>query len=318
MVSPFKRITKEYPNVSHLDSLSITILAEDTVLYESPFLGQHGISLYVETLRDGVVRKILVDVGQNPLALVNNMEELSIDLDDLDAVVLTHCHYDHTRGIAQLLAASSSSGIPVIAHPDIFRPHFVVDPEWRNIGMSEEDSAERIEASGGKLILTSDPMEIFPGLYVSGEVPRLNEVELPPTGLRTSRGGMAVPDRMDDDISLYALVEGGGMTVLTGCAHAGIINILDMGAALFPGESLCGIVGGLHLIEAEPERIEWTAKTLAERSPSWVGAGHCTGFGGQMALAATLEGKFFPLRTGISIHVDSDGMEMDSIVPILF
>lgn len=303
---------------SSLESLSITVLAEDSVLYETPFLGQHGISLYIETLREGEVHHVLMDVGQNPLALVNNMEELDIDLDELDAVVLTHCHYDHTRGIAQILEASSRSEIPVIAHPSIFRPHYVTEPEWRHIGMAEEDSAERIGAAGGKLVFTSDPMAVIPGLFVSGQVPRRNKIELPPKGLFTSQGGMAVPDRMEDDLSLYALLEGVGMVVLTGCSHAGIINILDFGAQLFPDYPLEGILGGLHLVEADPEVIRWTAEAIKEKDPGWIGAGHCTGFGGQMALAAVLQERFFPLRTGLTIHVDEDGMEMESLVDVRF
>ncbi|MDD4836438.1 MAG: hypothetical protein PHU72_04990 [Dethiosulfovibrio sp.] len=89
MVSDFEGSLIGNGSPVSLESLSITVLAEDTVLYETPFLGQHGISLYLETLRDGEVYHVLMDVGQNPLALVNNMEELEIDLDDLDAVVLT-------------------------------------------------------------------------------------------------------------------------------------------------------------------------------------------------------------------------------------
>lgn len=301
-----------------LESMSVTVLAEDSVLYETPFLGQHGLSLYIETLRKGQVRRILVDVGQNPLALVNNMEELEVDLDDLDFVVLTHCHYDHTGGVAQILGASSAPEIPVIAHPSVFRPHYVTDPEWRHIGMSQEDSEDRIKAAGGKMVFTSDPMAVVPGLYVSGQVPRRNDAELPPKGFFTSHGGMAVPDKMEDDLSVYGLVEGAGMVVLTGCAHAGIINILDWGAKLFPEWPLEGILGGLHLIESEPDVIRWTVESIKDKAPKWVGAGHCTGFGGQMALAAVLEDRFFPLRTGLTVHIDKDGMELESLTDVRF
>lgn len=318
MVSDFKDSLTGNGTPVSLESLSITVLAEDTVLYETPFLGQHGISLYLETLRDGEVYHVLMDVGQNPLALVNNMEELDIDLNDLDAVVLTHCHYDHTNGIAQLLGASSRSNIPVIAHPSIFRSHYVTEPEWRHIGMSPEDSARKIEDAGGKLVLTTDPMAVIPGLFFSGQVPRKNKIELPPKGFFTTQGGMAVPDKMEDDISLYGIIEGVGLVALTGCAHAGIINILDHGASLFPDMPLEGIVGGLHLIEADPEVIRWTVEALKEKDPSWIGAGHCTGFGGQMALASVLQEKFFPLRTGLMIHVDEDGMELESLVDVRF
>ena len=95
-----------------LDRLTVTVLAEDSVPYESPLLGQHGVSYWLEAEREGVTRHILVDVGQNPDALLHNIEKLGVPLGCTDAVVLTHCHYDHTQGLARILEATGRADLP--------------------------------------------------------------------------------------------------------------------------------------------------------------------------------------------------------------
>jgi 7,8-dihydropterin-6-yl-methyl-4-(beta-D-ribofuranosyl)aminobenzene 5'-phosphate synthase len=96
-----------------LESLTVTILAEDTVGYETPFLGQHGVSFLLEAisgepLAAGTIdRRILVDVAQNPEALLHNMSLLDVDPASIDTIVLTHCHYDHTQGLVEILKGSS-------------------------------------------------------------------------------------------------------------------------------------------------------------------------------------------------------------------
>ena len=151
-----------------LDRLRITVVAEDSVQYESSYLGQHGISLLLEAEGKGGVKKVLVDVAQNPDALLENMVKMDISPASIDAIVLTHCHYDHTRGLAKVLGEIGKKNFPVIAHPDIFRLNFTTDPFLRHVGVMDGDSREDIEAAGGMLYLTRDPMQITPGLMTTG------------------------------------------------------------------------------------------------------------------------------------------------------
>ena len=118
-----------------LDSLKVTVLAEDTVPYESPLLGPHGVSFWLEAERKGHVRRILVAVGQNPDALLYNINQLQLPLRATDAIVLTHCHYDHTRGLAAVLKSIGKRDLPVIAHPSLFRLNFITDPFFRHVGV---------------------------------------------------------------------------------------------------------------------------------------------------------------------------------------
>ncbi len=288
---------------AELSSLKITVCAEDSVAYESPYLGQHGISYLLTAQREGMERNILVDVAQNPDALLENMKKMGIAASCIDAVVLTHCHYDHTQGLGRILKEIGKKDLPVIAHPDIFRLNFITDPYLRHVGVMEGDRREDIEAAGGSLFLTRDPLELMPGLITTGEVARATDFEEVGIALYTIAGGKVQADLMMDDISLVALVKGKGLVIITGCSHAGIVNIVKQAVAITETEKVHGIIGGFHLIEAPVARIQKTAQALKEFNPDWVYAGHCTGFRAQVELFQILKDRFSPLHTGIIVEI---------------
>jgi len=283
-----------------LDSLNVTVLAEDSVLYESAFLGQHGIALYLEARRGTQKRNVLVDVGQNPEALLYNMKLLGIEASSIDAIVLTHRHYDHTQGLAAVLRAIGKQDLPVVAHPDLFKLNFVVDPFLRSVGVMSADARPRIEENGGLLFLTADPLPLLPGLTTSGYVQRQTDFEQAGASLRTiDAAGRVVVDPMDDDISVVACTASAGLVILTGCSHAGIVNITRQALAAYPGAGVGALIGGLHLVEASTERIAQTAAALRQLNVEKVYAGHCTGFDAQVELRAVFGSGFQPLRTGM-------------------
>lgn len=286
-----------------LDRLTVTVLAEDSVGYELSLLGQHGISLLLEAELGSEKRTVLMDVGQNHKALRFNMDELGVDPRSIDAVVITHCHYDHTGGLTELVRAVGKTDFPVIAHPDTFRPHFVNSPFLRHVGVRPEDSREKLEETGAFLYLTRDPFSILPGLRTTGEVPRETAFEEPGIALSTIQNSRVVDDLVMDDISLAAELRDQGLVVLTGCSHAGIVNIVRHAQKITGETRLEGIVGGFHLIEADKQRIAKTVDALADMSPNWIAAGHCTGFQAQVALNLTFGDRFTPLYTGIRLVV---------------
>lgn len=289
--------------IQSLDSLCIDVVAEDTVGYDMPYLGQHGISLLLTARGEGGCRRVLVDVAQDPDALLENMRRMQIQPSDIEALVLTHCHYDHTRGAAKMVAAVGRQNLPVVAHPDLFRPHFIMDPGLESIGMAPEDSPQEIRKAGGCLLLSRDPLTLMPGLTTTGEVPRQTDFEIFAMPLFTLVDGRLTPDTMADDLSVVAHVAGRGVVVITGCSHAGIVNICRHALDLAGGAPLCGIIGGFHLLDADPERIGRTAAALKELDPDWIIAGHCTGFGAQASLACHFKDRFSPMHTGLRVDV---------------
>lgn len=286
-----------------LDTLCIEVIAEDTVGYDMPYLGQHGLSLLLTARGPGGCRRVLVDVAQDSAALLENMERMDIRPADLDALVLTHCHYDHTRGVAKVVAAAGKSDLPVVAHPDIFRPHFVMDPALRDIGMAADDDAAAIRSVGGNLHLTRDPLSLMPGLTTTGEVPRETDFETVGMSLFTLVDGRLTPDAMIDDLSVVAHVAGRGLVIITGCSHAGIVNICRHARGLAGGADIHGIIGGFHLLDAGDDRIQQTAAALNALDPDWIIAGHCTGFDAQAVFRQHFKSRFSPMYTGMRVNV---------------
>ncbi len=288
-----------------LDNLRITVLAEDSVLYGSPYLGQHGVSFLLEGVSGGVTKRILVDVGQNSEALLGNMSAMGVSPSSINAIVLTHCHYDHTRGIARLLREIGRKDVLVVAHPSIFRMHFVTQPYPRHVGIMQGDSKGEIEKAGGSLSLTKDPFVIMPGIMTTGEVKRRTEFEEVRIGLKTIEDGIVVDDLMLDDISVIANVKDKGLVIVTGCSHAGIINIANQAIKVAGGNKIGGIIGGLHLVEASDAVIRRTVEELSKLDVEWISAGHCTGFKAQVELYLAFRERFLPLHTGLKLQVTS-------------
>jgi 7,8-dihydropterin-6-yl-methyl-4-(beta-D-ribofuranosyl)aminobenzene 5'-phosphate synthase len=296
-----------------LTSLTVTIVAEDSVGYETPYLGQHGVSFLLRAVapgearvdgpsrRDGTVpdvtRTILVDVAQHPGPLLHNLSLMGVDPGEIDTIVLTHCHYDHTQGLVEVLKAVGRPDIPVIAHPDLFRLNFSTWPELRHIGVMNSDTEEKIHAAGGMLFPTREPLQIMPGVVAGGEVPRTTDYENRETALKTVRAGRITTDEMVDEQSLYCVVEGVGTVVVTGCSHPGVVNIV-VHAKELSGTPITAVIGGFHLIESTEERIGRTVEDLQKEKVERVMAGHCTGFPAQARLYEAFGDRFTPLRTG--------------------
>jgi len=286
-----------------LDSLRITVLAEDSVLYESPCLGQHGVSFLVEGIKNSDAMRILVDVGQNSQALLNNMKLLNISPLTIDAIVLTHCHYDHTQGVVSMLNEIGKDDILVVAHSDIFRPHFFSDLCLRHVGVMQAASEEEIKKTGARLFLTKDPVVLMPGIMTTGEVKRCTDFEGVGMGLKTIENGRVKDDPMLDDISIVANVNGKGLVIVTGCSHAGIVNITKHAIELTGCKKIEAVIGGLHLIDASETRIKRTVESLSKLNPAMICAGHCTGFKAQVELYLALAEKFSPLHTGMQFEI---------------
>ena len=294
---------EDVAEIGELNSLKITVLTEDSVLHESHYLGQHGVSFLLEGAKGSDVMRILVDVGQNSQALLSNMKLMNISPSIIDAIVLTHCHYDHTQGVARMLKEIGRKDIQVIAHRDIFRLNFVTEPYLRHVGIMPGDSREEIERAGGTLLLTKDPVKLMSGITTTGEVKRQTDFEQVGIALKTIEGGEVVDDQMLDDISVVANVNGKGLVIVTGCSHAGIVNIARHAMELTGCEKIEGIIGGLHLVDASDVRIKGTSEELAKLNPKWICVGHCTGFKAQVELYLAFGERFSPLQTGMQFVI---------------
>jgi 7,8-dihydropterin-6-yl-methyl-4-(beta-D-ribofuranosyl)aminobenzene 5'-phosphate synthase len=231
------------------------------------------------------------------------MEIMNIDPTSIDAIMLTHCHYDHTQGMVEVLKAIGKTDLPVIAHPDIFKLNFIDAPYLRHVGVMSGDSEMNLRNNGATLFLTADPVQFMPGLMTTGYIKRQTDFEEVGIALKTiDANSQLVSDTMDDDISVIGAVKGKGLVILSGCSHAGIVNITKQAIDMSGIKDVAAVIGGLHLIEASMERIEKTVEALALLVNGSVYAGHCTGFNAQVELRKKFGNRFMPLQTGSLFH----------------
>lgn len=289
-------------NIGEVQSVKVITLLDDYAGYETPFYAQHGISLLIDICSGEIHKKILLDVGQGSKPILYNMDILGIEPSSVDALFLSHCHYDHTQGLAKMLDAIGKK-IPIIAHPDIFRDNYIFSPFIRNIGVTEEDGVEAIKAAGGQLFLTGEAFEIMPGVLSTGEVERLVDFEKQGIGTYNLIDGHISGDRIIDDLSVVVNVKGRGLVIAVGCSHAGIINIINHAKKITGVEKVAAVIGGFHLIEASTERIEKTAHALKEMDIDLVVPGHCTGLTASAEIARVLKERFDQLHVGKIIDI---------------
>lgn len=287
-----------------VENLQVTVLLENQAGYDSELLGQHGVSFLIEVGYGGSgseSRTILFDTGRFAKPVLYNMEVLGVDPQAIDYIFLSHCHYDHTGGLLGILDAVSRCRIPVVAHPDLHRPHYKVKPVFKPIGMDPQCSPEAIEESGGQLILTDEPFSLMPGVVTTGEIKeRVSFEEAPTLDLQTLEEGKKVPDRMKDDVSLIFIMPE-GLVIVTGCSHAGIVSIVEAATRLTGVDRVAALIGGFHLLDGKDERIDQTLEALKSKDIGKIYTGHCTGLKAEAKMLMQFGENFCKLHSGMQI-----------------
>ncbi|HYS08435.1 MAG TPA: MBL fold metallo-hydrolase [Myxococcales bacterium] len=239
---------------------------------DRPGIGEWGFSGLVES--DG--HRVLVDTGGHPETVLENARELSINLSDVKEVVMTHNHDDHTAGLLTLRRELMKKNPAALSVVHVAKGIFYSRPTPTGEGNSMLAIRKQYEATGGKFVEHDGAFELFPGAWVTGPVPRkFPERNWSVTGKVQTPQGL-VEDTIPEDQSLV-LRTARGMVVVTGCGHAGIVNILTYAAQEFPNQPVDAIVGGLHLFPASDEQLGWTADRLKEFKVANLMGAHCTG-----------------------------------------
>lgn len=251
--------------------LKITILS--TMLVGSTAgLGEWGFSALVEA--DG--RRILVDTGSHPDTVLQNARDLNVDLSDVQEVILTHNHWDHVAGLLTLRREFMKKNPAALSVVHVAKGIFYSRPSAEGENNRMIAIRKEYEATGGKFIEHADGADIFPGAWLTGPVPRkYSERNWSASGKVQTPDGL-VEDTIPEDQSLV-LDTAQGLVVVTGCGHAGIVNILTDAAAKFPAHPVYAIVGGLHLFPATDDQLDWTADEFKQFKVANLLGAHCTG-----------------------------------------
>ena len=260
--------------------MDITCVIDNTAQRSSPFWGEHGLAFLIET----EAGRLLFDTGQSGTVLLHNLEVLGVDPATVDALALSHAHYDHTGGLPALLERVRP-GTPLYANADLFRERFSRRKgKLRSMGLSltREELAARLT-----LRLSDAPQEILPGVWTTGEVTSRPEPEGRSARHLVREGDGFVPDPYRDDMALV-LETNNRLVLLCGCCHAGLLNTLAHVQRTFE-RPIAVIAGGLHLTSATAEHQQRVNKVLVEtESVQRIYPNHCTGEAAFVSLLLTL------------------------------
>ena len=250
--------------------IKITILVDNSAGQLSSLLGEHGFSALVEA--DDF--RLLFDTGSGR-AIIPNTQSLGLDLSEVNAVVISHGHYDHTGGLPPVL--SRMEKVPVYLGAEAWADKFalLLDGSERWIGMPA--AQDLLEKSGARFEVTDGPRELYPGIILTGPIPRTTDFEAVEPILRVKKAGELLPDPVSEDQALILKGEE-GITVLTGCAHAGVVNTLLYAMQLTGASGIHGLIGGFHLLFASEERLDKTVAFFKQAGLKMLAPCHCTGF----------------------------------------
>ncbi len=256
-------------------------------------IAEHGFSMLVRVYCEGEIHTVLFDVGGSPEEVVTNAYGMGLNLHEIESIVISHGHYDHFGGLVKVLKDINKSKLPVIVHENMFKTRGVAEPNG-NVRKYPDFPLES-QVKPATYVRTKQPHLLADDtILVTGEIPRKTEFEKGFPRHRILINGKWQPDPwIWDDRALVINVKRKGLVVLSGCAHAGIVNTSLYAQQLTGTTKIHAILGGFHLAGKEHEPImDKTVKKLRTLNPTLIAPSHCTGWRGAFAIAKEMPKAF--------------------------
>lgn len=253
------------------NSIKVTVLVENTAEGRN-ICGEHGLAYLIEF--DG--KKILFDAGQTDL-VVKNALAMGKGLSNLDGIVLSHGHYDHTGGLNAVLDQVGGD-VDIYLHPAAIGAKYKLTAEGESVDIGMSDKAIESIKTGRKIKScqwTEKPTRIAEVLMVTGFVPRKTDFE-DSGGAFYIDSDCKAKDIIADDQSLF-FESSKGVVVVLGCCHSGVVNTLDYIAEVSGFEKIYAVIGGMHLLRAKDKRLEKTVEVFKKYDVQIIAPAHCTG-----------------------------------------
>lgn len=246
----------------------MTLLVENTARGRG-ILAEHGLAWWIEN----PAGKLLFDTGQGQV-LERNAEICGIALEEAAAVVLSHGHYDHVGALERVLSRAPKAS--VFLHPGALQKRYSGAPGGRTREVNEPFLYDGgLEHKADRIVPTREAMEVMDGIHVTGEVPRITDYEDTGGDFYLDADGL-VRDPIIDDQSIYFQSDRGTVLIL-GCAHAGVVNTMLHVANLTGRDRIHAVMGGMHLLHADPERLQMTYEVFRKMDVALIAPCHCTG-----------------------------------------
>lgn len=272
--APRAWLRADQPSSMTVQVHALTIILLSTMLADGEELGEWGFSALVEV--DG--HRFLFDTGAHPDVVLKNAQSLRVDLTTVTDVVLSHSHSDHVGGLVALrrnLREQNSSALSrVHVSEGIFYPRWSIRPEVEENPMIEIKSA--YEKTGGVFISHDKPVSLFPGVWLTGPIPRNHpERNWSGNGKVVTPAG-TIEDSLPEDTALVFDTDQ-GLVVLCGCGHAGVINTIEFARSIVRPARIHALIGGIHLFSAKDATVTWTAEQMTAIGLDYFVGAHCTG-----------------------------------------
>ena len=278
-----------------------------------PLIAEPGFSVLIDLPSEN--RRILWDAGASASAVLENLRRMEIDPRSIDVLALSHGHWDHVAGLSEILRAVRRSlemkmfptgtadeelvdyaepkMIPVIVHPAAFRERWNFLKDGRRYGPMNPTKRAEWEALGAQITESEEPHRIAEGCWTTGYVPRESfETEGRSKQMRFRDGDRFHPDDTDEDQAIVLRIEGKGLVIVAGCAHAGIVNTVAHARKITGVDRVHAILGGFHLGRSSEEEVARTVDAIAEMEPAVIVPTHCTGFDAMRRFAERMPDAF--------------------------
>ncbi len=270
-------------------------------------VAEHGFSALVTVERDGDRRTVLYDAGLTPHAVARNLDVLQVPVNDMRAIVISHGHADHHGGLEGLIRRRGRSRLPLVIHPDAWRDRRVAFPSGGELRLPPP-SRHDLEAEGLEVVEERAHSLLLDGaVLVSGQIERVTEFETGfPIHEARERGGWQPDPMIWDDQALIVNVRDLGLVIISGCSHAGVINVLLHARRLTGETRVAGLLGGLHLTGGLFEaRIEPTVEALRAARVARVLPAHCSGWKAVHAIARAMPEAFVQSAVGTTVTFEA-------------
>jgi len=244
------------------------------------FLAEHGLSLLVTVYQGENKHTILFDTGYTKVGVLHNMEQLGLNIEEIETIVISHGHMDHTGSLYGILEKIPST-IPLVLHPGAFQyPRYTRTPDGSKRLFPQTLVKNDLEQKNVEIVESKTPITIANDMImVTGEVERTTPFEKGMPNALVEKDGELVFDPFIDDQAIVMKLNDKGLVVISGCAHAGIVNTLMFAKKTTGEQKIHAVLGGFHLSGPFFEKFhEPTIEALKKLDPDVLMPMHCTGW----------------------------------------